>query len=186
MISKRISQLQLVIVLLTISDGFLRFFDLTSQSFWIDEGFSTAAALAVKHHGYPLLPSGIVFFSSRGSPLLWKIRRWYREWLGDPLGGHLRVGRPGGGPRHGHRQRGDGHRCRHRGPGDQEKVTSGGSQGGRTDLPGWSVDGDPAGFIPPGNVHEAHRLDVGAGRYLIGQPTLDLVAGRDLRRLERR
>ena len=40
--------------------GFLRFFHLGDQSYWIDEGFTLMQTRAIAEHGYPLLDSGFV------------------------------------------------------------------------------------------------------------------------------
>jgi len=47
--------------------GYLRFFALDTQGFWIDEGFSVATALSILREGYPLLPSGAVSWSGAGA-----------------------------------------------------------------------------------------------------------------------
>ncbi len=46
-----------------LAGGFLRFYHLGAQSFWIDEAFSTAHAQAILTHGYPLLDTGEVSWS---------------------------------------------------------------------------------------------------------------------------
>ncbi|MCK4327347.1 MAG: glycosyltransferase family 39 protein [Candidatus Diapherotrites archaeon] len=48
----------LFVVLLLVAGLFLRAYDLGSQSLWIDEAYSTTAALGVLEHGYPQMPSG--------------------------------------------------------------------------------------------------------------------------------
>jgi len=40
--------------------GFIRFYGLGVQSFWLDEGVSVVHARAILKHGYPLLPNGII------------------------------------------------------------------------------------------------------------------------------
>ncbi|MBU0577667.1 glycosyltransferase family 39 protein [Patescibacteria group bacterium] len=48
----------IILIVLVVWGGFLRFESLGGQSFWIDEGFSVATATAIQEHGYPLLDSG--------------------------------------------------------------------------------------------------------------------------------
>ncbi len=48
----------LAILLLTIFGFILRLYDLGSQSFWYDEGYSVNAALSMLEKGAPILPSG--------------------------------------------------------------------------------------------------------------------------------
>jgi len=52
----------LIIILILMLLGFIiRIYSLSTQSLWIDEGFSINAALAVLKHGIPLMDSGIYY-----------------------------------------------------------------------------------------------------------------------------
>ena len=50
----------LLLILVTLSGAFLRFYNLTSASLWIDEGFSLVHARAILSHGYPLIQNSVV------------------------------------------------------------------------------------------------------------------------------
>ena len=56
------SRIALIILLVLASYGFLlRIYDLGSQSFWIDESYSAAAAMGIIEHGLPYMPSGELY-----------------------------------------------------------------------------------------------------------------------------
>jgi len=56
-----------IVAILAAWGGYLRFFALETQGFWIDEGFSVVHALSILKEGYPLLPSGEVSWSGSGA-----------------------------------------------------------------------------------------------------------------------
>ncbi|MFZ2978250.1 MAG: glycosyltransferase family 39 protein, partial [Candidatus Magasanikiibacteriota bacterium] len=52
----------LIAIILIIAFGFfLRIYNLSTQSYWIDEGYTINAVEAIKTHGYPLLDSGKIY-----------------------------------------------------------------------------------------------------------------------------
>lgn len=61
--SPAIHLVPLILAVLTLWGGYLRFFSLGEQSLWIDEGFSIMHAKGILEHGYPLLPDGSIGWS---------------------------------------------------------------------------------------------------------------------------
>lgn len=63
--------------------GFLRLFSLSTQSLWIDEGYSSNAIQAILQYGYPLLASGAVYtthlfhsYIGAASAIMFSIDEW--------------------------------------------------------------------------------------------------------------